>query len=225
MRLRNDRHPEGLDMGHSTRRSDRASAVAPSCRRSRCPRWRPTSGTRTARSVSSASSRASGGRTIDRAPALRGLRRAVRAHRERRAGGAVRIRQIRQEFWTDEVLAGLPDGARLFYVGLWMVADDEGWIRFDVPRIGAVLYPYRPKARRERDIRDWVSRLVELGRVRLLDCGCAVIPTLKRHQVIGGKRSRAGMMAASSRHGAGVPVPERRWAPAPLCLARLRRLP
>ena len=102
----------------------------------------------------------------------------------------MRIRQIRQDFFTDEKLAGLSDGTRLFYVGLWCVADDSGWFRSDIARIGALLYPYRAKGRRERDISSWLAALVALGRVVLHECGCGVIPTLKRHQIVGGKRSQ-----------------------------------
>lgn len=114
---------------------------------------------------------------------------------------------MRAEFWTDEILAGLPDAGRLFYIGLWMVADDEGWLRFDRARIGALLYPYRPKGRRERDIDRWTDDLVTLGRVILHDCGCAVIPTLRKHQVIGGKRSRVELDRHDREHRVRI-VPE-----------------
>ena len=75
----------------------------------------------------------------------------------------MRIRQVRQEFWTDEKLAALPDAVRLFYIGLWCIADDTGWFRSDIARIGALIYPYRAKRKREREISAWLAQLVELG--------------------------------------------------------------
>jgi hypothetical protein len=101
----------------------------------------------------------------------------------------MRIRQVRPEFWTDETLAVLPDAVRLFYIGLWNVADDAGWIEWQPRRIGALLYPYRTARRRERDVEAWAQLLVEDGRLLLLTCGCGHIPTLTRHQKIGGNRA------------------------------------
>jgi hypothetical protein len=101
----------------------------------------------------------------------------------------MRIRQVRPEFWSDETLAVLPDSARLFYVGLWNIADDAGWLEWQPKRIGALLYPYRTARRREADIAIWSHKLVESGRLQLLACGCAEIPTLPRHQRVAGKQS------------------------------------
>ncbi len=101
----------------------------------------------------------------------------------------MRIRQVRPEFWTDETLAALPDPVRLFYIGLWNVADDAGWMEWRVPRIGAVLYPYRNAASRERSIASWSKALEAAGRLIIHDCGCAEIPTLSRHQRVTGRQS------------------------------------
>ena len=101
----------------------------------------------------------------------------------------MRIRQVRPEFWSDETLAALPDPVRLFYIGLWGVADDAGWLEWQPRRIGALLYPYRAAHRRESDITAWAAKLVTSGRMELLDCGCAFIPTLRRHQRISGTRA------------------------------------
>lgn len=94
---------------------------------------------------------------------------------------------MRQEFWSDEVLAALPDPVRLFYIGLWCVADDAGWLRWNPARVAALLYPYRLQKARERQVAEWMQTLANAGRVTVMDCGCAVIPTLSRHQVNGGK--------------------------------------
>lgn len=96
---------------------------------------------------------------------------------------------MRPEFWTDETLAELPDAVRLCYIGLWGIADDAGWLEWRPTRIGALLYPYRSAKRREADLTAWGASLAKAGRLRLLECGCAVIPTLPRHQRISGKQS------------------------------------
>ncbi len=112
----------------------------------------------------------------------------------------MRIRQVRPEFWTDETLAALPDGARLFYIGLWNVADDAGWFEWRPARLGALLYPYRTAKRREADIAAWSELLVGDGRIRMEECGCAWIPTLPRHQRMTGKQSFISRDAHLSKH-------------------------
>ena len=102
---------------------------------------------------------------------------------------------MRQDFWTDEKLGRMTDPVRLFYVGLWCVADDRGWFRWDPARVGALLYPFRSGGRRERDVQTWAAVLTESGRLVLHPCGCAEIPTLTRHQVIGGKSRRENIAA------------------------------
>jgi hypothetical protein len=101
----------------------------------------------------------------------------------------MRIRQVRTEFWSDEVVGPLPDAVKLFYIGLWQVADDAGWLTWAPAQIGAILYPYRSAKRRESDIEAWAGALERVHRLRRLDCGCAEIPTLSRHQRVSGVQS------------------------------------
>ena len=96
---------------------------------------------------------------------------------------------MRPEYWSDEIVAAMTDGARLFYIGLWNVADDAGWLEWRPSRIGALLYPYESAKRRETSIANWTAQLVERGRLVIEECGCAVIPTLPKHQRIAGKQS------------------------------------
>ncbi len=96
---------------------------------------------------------------------------------------------MRPEFWSDETMAGLAPSVRLFYIGLWNIADDAGWIEWRVPRIGAVLFPYESVKRRSRDIEVWAASLIDAGRLILHSCGCAQVPTLSRHQRVTGKQS------------------------------------
>ena len=101
----------------------------------------------------------------------------------------MRIRQIRPEFFTDPVTAHLPPAVQMAYIALWCVADDDGWIDWDVPQIGALVYPYKSVHAREALIDRAGAALAAVGRLRVMDCGCARIPTLMAHQKIGGNKS------------------------------------
>ena len=101
----------------------------------------------------------------------------------------MRIRQVRPEFFTDAVVSRLPTDVRLTYIGLWCVADDAGWMTWDVSQIGAQLYPYQSVHVRERRIEKAGEALRGVGRLTLEPCGCALIPHLVDHQRIGGNKS------------------------------------
>lgn len=103
----------------------------------------------------------------------------------------MRIRAVRPDFWQDETIGHLPDSIRLFYIGLWCVSDDAGWFEWKPGQIGAALYPYRNPASRERSIEGWMQALVEAGRVVVHPCGCGRVPTLPKHQKLGGNPNYA----------------------------------
>lgn len=90
-------------------------------------------------------------------------------------------------------MADLPAEVRLFYVGLWCVADDEGWLEWNPATIGADLFPYTARSVRERHIKAWGDALVAAGRVVIHACGCAHVPTLTKHQRIGGTRTTSAL--------------------------------
>lgn len=99
----------------------------------------------------------------------------------------MRTRLLRPELLTDEMLGGLPDGLVLFYVKLWLLTDDDGYFEFRPGQIAATLYPYRSAGLRMRQVDGWLTRLADLDRVTLLECGLhAVIPTIVRHRIKGG---------------------------------------
>ncbi len=105
----------------------------------------------------------------------------------------MRIRQIKPDYWRDSRLhntRGITADVREFYVGLWGVADDYGWFRWDVPEVASELYRYQSAARRERNAAEWMRRLVAIDRVRLQDCAHGFIPKLTAHQRIGGTKSQ-----------------------------------
>jgi hypothetical protein len=101
----------------------------------------------------------------------------------------MRIRAVRPDFWQDDTLGHLADAVRLFYIGLWCVADDAGWLEWKPSQLGASLYPYRTAHRREREIEAWGDVLVQTARIIRYPCGCAFIPTLTKHQRAGGNPS------------------------------------
>lgn len=101
----------------------------------------------------------------------------------------MRIRAVRPDFWQDDTLGHLSDAVRLFYIGLWCVADDAGWLEWKPSQLGAALYPYRASHKRVRDIDAWGEQLVQAGRIVRHPCGCAFIPTLTKHQRAGGNPS------------------------------------
>ena len=102
----------------------------------------------------------------------------------------MRIRQIKPEYWSDAVTARLSDTAQLIYIGLWNVADDAGYIEWDVESLGAHLRPYETPRHRVRRIEKVAAELVAAGRMQMLACGHAVIPTLPVHQRLSGASKR-----------------------------------
>ena len=104
----------------------------------------------------------------------------------------MRARLVRPEFWADSKVARLSDSTRLFYIGLWSVADDAGYIDWDLPQIAAELMPYRGVATRERLAHIAADALIAAGRIEVLGCGRhAWVPTLERHRIAGGNKSEA----------------------------------
>lgn len=114
----------------------------------------------------------------------------------------MRIRQIKPGWWLDKTLRReLSADAREFYIGLWMLADDAGWIDWDVERVAAELYPFGvspggllggdPIEARESSVRSWTAQLVSLcpedPHLVLEPCGHARLPKLASHQKLGGR--------------------------------------
>ena len=90
---------------------------------------------------------------------------------------------IRPSYWTDSDLhTRLSAEQREFYIGLRMLADDEGYVSWDPSRVGAELYPYRSPAWRSKRLASWLEALGP-DHARLLECGRhVVIPNLPRYQ-------------------------------------------
>lgn len=105
-----------------------------------------------------------------------------------------RIRQIKPSWFLDkELRRGTTADAREFYIGLWMLADDAGYLVWDVERIGAELYPFEPIARRERNVARWADVLERLNaddpHLIVWTCGHARVPKMPGHQRIAGTQT------------------------------------
>lgn len=93
---------------------------------------------------------------------------------------------MKPAFWSDALIAELPEPTRLFYIGLWMIADDAGWLRWDAVEAARDLYGYESRGRREKRVVVMFESLTEAGRVVLHDCGHAEIPRFTDHQRLSG---------------------------------------
>lgn len=119
----------------------------------------------------------------------------------------MRIRQVRPEFWSDAKVGRLPDAVRLFYIGLWNLADDEGWLAWDAADAGALLYPFRAVARRERELTTWLDELAAETRVERWSCGCVQVLRLAEHQRISGVKSTKARDAHKQHHSTATQIP------------------
>lgn len=53
-----------------------------------------------------------------------------------------KIRALKPEFWTNDELAELSMGTRLFYMGLWNFADDNGVFEWKEKKLKVLIFPY-----------------------------------------------------------------------------------
>lgn len=53
-----------------------------------------------------------------------------------------RIRTIKPEFWTDDVVGSFKIEARLLFIAVWNLADDEGILRWSAPYLKGAVFPY-----------------------------------------------------------------------------------
>ena len=71
-----------------------------------------------------------------------------------------RIRSIKPEFWEDEKIGSLPIPCRLFYIGLWNLADDQGVFRANSSILKSRIFPYDENLR-VSEISKWLDALVK----------------------------------------------------------------
>lgn len=100
----------------------------------------------------------------------------------------MRGRYLMREYWSDsDLFLRLTPDQREVYVGLWMLADDEGWMPRDVPAIAAALYRYEDRKPREDRVRAALDRLRDLEKVESLRCRCLHLPAVARYPRAGKK--------------------------------------
>ena len=100
----------------------------------------------------------------------------------------MRGRYLMREYWSDSALfTRLTAEVRELYQGLWMLADDEGWMPRDVAGIGAALYRVEDRKAREDLVRGGLDRLKARGRVESYRCGCLFLPAVARYPRAGKK--------------------------------------
>jgi hypothetical protein len=98
----------------------------------------------------------------------------------------MRIRTIKPDFWTDAKVSKLTYLARLLFIGLWNVADDEGRFKSDPRILKGSVFPVDDKTTVEKITGALselsVSRLVFLTEIGGEQYGCC--PNFKKHQKI-----------------------------------------
>jgi hypothetical protein len=114
----------------------------------------------------------------------------------------MRGRYLLREYWSDsDLFLRLTAQQREVYIGLWTLADDEGWMPRDVPAIAAALFRYENRQPREKLVRDSLDRLRDLKKVVSHRCGCLFLPSVARYPRAGKKTSEhlASHMSHSKR--------------------------
>ncbi len=97
-----------------------------------------------------------------------------------------RIRSIKPQFWLDEKLGKIPRDARLLYIGLWNLSDDQGVFEWRPERIKIQLFPYDTDVT-NANLETWLTLLVDIGDVVKFQNGSdnfGYIPTFLKHQEI-----------------------------------------
>lgn len=102
----------------------------------------------------------------------------------------MRIRQVKPEFWSDAKMLPCPAWLRLFYIGLWMEADDAGWLRWDPEQIAMDILRDLSVTKAVARASEGGDKLVAMGRLRILPCGHAEVPKLADHQRLAGATRR-----------------------------------
>ena len=99
----------------------------------------------------------------------------------------LRGRYLMREYWSDsDLFLRLTAEERELYVGLWMLADDAGYLPRDVPAIAGHLFRYVDRAPREKRVREGLDRLRELGKLESFRC-CLLLPAVARYPRAGKK--------------------------------------
>jgi hypothetical protein len=97
-----------------------------------------------------------------------------------------RIRSIKPEFFRDKTMAACSPRARLTFIGLWTLVDDEGRYEYEPELLKADLWPWEPDVT-PKETEACVQELEGRGRVCLYQAGGKTylhIVNWHKHQVI-----------------------------------------
>lgn len=73
-----------------------------------------------------------------------------------------RIRTIKPEFWTDDLVGTLSPEARLLFIATWNIADDEGLLRWSAPTLKGAVFPFDASIS-IRHVDKYMAELVQAG--------------------------------------------------------------
>jgi len=118
----------------------------------------------------------------------------------------MRGRYLMREYWSDsDLFLKLSAEEREFYVGLWTLADDEGWMPRDIPEIAGHLLRFEDRGPREEKTRLVLRRLTDIGKLRSLRCGCIYLAAVAKYPRAG-KRSSEHAQAHRAHSNGFEPV-------------------
>lgn len=96
-------------------------------------------------------------------------------------------RQVKSTFWTDTDLIKLLDiPGRMFYLGLWQLADDSGCLYHDILAFKIQLFPADNDITMEV-IEGWVNKLIDAKKIIPYEAGdkkCLFIKNFHKHQTL-----------------------------------------
>lgn len=111
-----------------------------------------------------------------------------------------RIRTLKPETWQDEKMGRVSRDARLLFVGLITLADDDGQFRSLPSQVLGHIYPYDQDA--PRKLERWMRELTDVGVVVIYEHSgvqYGAIPNFRRHQRI--SRPTPSIIPAPSLNG------------------------
>ena len=120
-----------------------------------------------------------------------------------------RIRTIKPEFWEDEHVSHLPVACRLFYIGCWNFADDQGVFKANPTFLKSRIFPYDD----DIDTDEIVSHLQNLEEKKMIirfsyeRDSYYVIRRFSKHQVIDKRYFRASVPEELVANVLGLPAP------------------
>lgn len=118
-----------------------------------------------------------------------------------------RIRTLKPETWHDEKIGRVSRDARLLFVGLITLADDDGRFRSLPSMVLGHIYPYDKDA--PRKLEKWMRELTDEDLVVIYEQAgiqYGAIPTFRRHQRI--SHPKDSLIPAPSANGRGTPAEE-----------------